>query len=198
VLAVAAAVIAVAGGVIAALVLLGGSGGSLRAGPDSYTASAPWRLQIVDHIVPIDKDDGCIIQLTDVHSGTVTQLPVSQYRRSKLQIHRTGSFKWAVNDPGCKVTPLAGPGTNNLPFSWDQVGAGDTNAFAAPSAVAVHITSFHGRPACKVALYDPADGKIIGSATATPGNDTVVLDTHGAHAAYLRLNFCSVQVHAAR
>ena len=114
-----------------------------------------------------------------------------------LQIHQTGTFKWTVNNSECKVKPLRGSGTIHLPFPWRQSGTGDTDAFSAPSRVAVHVTSFHGGTECKIALYDPRDGHRISAARATPAQDTVKLDSRGSRTAYLRLAYCSVQVRRA-
>jgi hypothetical protein len=103
-LAAAATAVAIAGGVTAALVLL--TGGPDRNsgrenppnGPNTYTASAPWRLKMEDHIQ--GNDNGCSITLKDAHSGTQILRADSLYVSSTFQIHQTGSFRWQVPTPG--------------------------------------------------------------------------------------------------
>ncbi len=198
---IAAAAIVAAGGIIAALVLAGGSSGSPNASGNFHasghliTATAPWRLQIVDHILPSSSDNGCIITLTDTRSGARIPLPAGQYHASRLQIHQAGSFRWQVNDPaGCTVTAVAGSGSATLPFPFDQVGDGDSNAFAAPR-VAVRLTG-QRNGSCKIALYDPANGQQLDSVV--PAKGTVTLDSRGSPTAYLRFHFCHAWVSVAR
>ena len=189
---IAAAAVVVVGGIVAALLLLSsGSGGSSPAS-GSFIAKAPWRLQIVDHILPSSRDNGCNITLTDTHSGAKIPLPIGQYHTSILQVHQTGSFRWQVNDPaGCTVVPLATSGTVKLPFPFDQVGYGDSNAFVAPKVVAVRLTG-HRNGNCKIALYDPVSGQPLGPVKL--GKGTVTFDTHGSPTAYLQFHFCHALV----
>ncbi len=201
-LAVAAAAVAVAGGVIAALVLLtGGSGGNsptsgnFHTSGKSVTASAPWRLKVDDRIS--GNDNGCTITLTDAHSGQRILLPGGLYGTSMWQIHQTGSFRWQVNDPGCLVAAVAGPGTDKLPLAWPA--GGDSDAFAAPPRVAVQVKDYNGNSECLITLRDPANGQPINFQKATPGkdNNTVVLDAGGHTTAYLSDLICAVRVSAA-
>ena len=199
----AAAAAAVVGGVVAAILLLSsGSGGSspasgsFHASDHSVTAKAPWRLKIVDHIQPYSSDNGCNITLTDTHSGTKIPLPIGQYHTSILQVHQTGSFRWQVNDPaGCTVKPLPTSGTVKLPFPFDQVGYGDSNAFVAPKVVAVRLTG-HRNGNCKIALYNPASGQPLGPVKL--GKGTVTFDTHGSPTAYLQFHSCHALVSPAQ
>ena len=197
----AAAGVAVTGGVIAALVLLsGGSGGNSGGGnpangPNAYTASAPWRLKIEDHIS--GNDNGCSFTLTDAHSGTQIRREDGLYVSSTFQIYQAGSFRWQVNNPGCQVAALRGSGTRKLPFPWDQSDAGDTDAFVAPAMVAVHVKDFKGSQ-CVFTLYDPANGRSLDIQTATRGKkDTVMLDLGGSKTVYLGTNACVSRVYAA-
>jgi hypothetical protein len=201
-LAAAATAAAIAGGVTVALVLLtGGPGGNPgngnpANGPKTYTASEPWRLKIEDHIEG-SNDNGCSFTLTDADSGTQILQEGSLYVGSTFQIHQTGSFRWQVNNPGCLVAALPGPGTSKLPFAWDQSGAGDTDAFAARAMVAVHVTDFRGSQ-CTFTLKDPTDGRSLDIQTATRGtNDTVTLDPSGSKTVYLHTDSCLSQVSAA-
>ena len=194
----AAAGVALTGGVIAALVLLsGGSGGRHPAnGPNTYTASAPWRLKIENHISR--NDNGCSITLTDAHSGTQILREDGLYVSSTFQIYQAGSFRWQVNNQGCQVAALPGPGTWKLPFSLDQSDAGDTDAFAAPAMVAVDVKESRVGSQCEFTLYDPADGQSLDIKTATQGkNDTVLLDPGGSKTVYLGTNGCVFRVYAA-
>ena len=200
---IAAAAVAVAGGIIAAVVLLsGGSGGSSHASGNFHasghlvTAGGPWRLKIFDDIDPAKDNYGCIMSLTDTHSGAKIPLPVGQYGTSILQIHQTGSFRWQVNDPaGCTVTPLAGSGTAKPTFRFDQVGNGDSNAFTAPRRVAVQLTGQRNRE-CKIVLYDPANGQKLDHAEPVKG--TVTLNLRGSPTAYLQFHFCHAWISVAR
>lgn len=197
----AAAGVVITGGVIATLVLvLGGSGGDSQAGGSGYTsrasftASAPWRLKIED----TGYGGGCNLYLIDVHSGIQTHLADALYTTSTFQISDTGTFRWRVNDPACNVVALPGTGSVNLPFVIDQSGAGDTEVFAAPSLVAVHVKQWHGDSSCDFGLFDPATGDELDFGTATQGNsDTVSLNPGGHKTAYLALSNCGVQVSAA-
>jgi len=197
----AAAAVVITGGVIATLVLLlGGSGGNSQAGGSSYTsgnsftANAPWRLKIEDN----GYGNGCSLWLIDAHSGTQTHLADSLYETSTFQINDTGTFRWRVNDLRCNVVALPGTGTDKLPFSIDQSGAGDSAVFAAPAKVAVHVKDWHGDSSCDFRLYDPASGVELDFATATQGtNETVTLNPGGRKTAYLALSDCGVEVSAA-
>ena len=199
-LAAGAAAVAITGGVIATLVLLsGGSGGNSQASGsytsrNSFTANAPWRLKIEDN----GYGNGCSLWLIDAHSGTQTHLADSLYETSTFQINDTGTFRWRVNDPRCNVVALPGTGTDKLPFSIDQSGAGDSAVFAAPPRVAVHVKDWHGDSSCDFRLYDPASGVELDFATAMQGkNDTVTLSSGGRKTAYLALSDCGVDVSAA-
>jgi hypothetical protein len=97
------------------------------------------------------------------------------------------------------VVALPGTGTDTLPFSIDQSGAGDSAVFAAPASVAVRVKDWQGNPSCDFRLYDPASGGQLDFATATRGqNDAVTLNSAGHKSAYLALENCGVDVSAAR
>jgi hypothetical protein len=199
-LAAVAAAVAITGGVIATVVLLlGGSGGNSPASGsfysrDSFTANAPWRLKIEDN----GYGNGCSLWLIDAH-GTQTHLADSLYGTSTFQISDTGTFRWRVNDPRCNVVAQPGTGTEILPFSIDQSGAGDSGVFAAPAPVAVHVQDWHGNASCDFRLYDPASGVELDFVTATRGtHETVTLNPGGRKTAYLALSDCGVEVSAAR
>ena len=199
-LAVAAAAVAVAGGVIAALVLLtGGSGGNsptsgnFHTSGKSVTASAPWRLKVDDRIS--GNDNGCTITLTDAHSGQRILLPGGLYGTSMWQIHQTGSFRWQVNDPGCLVAAVAGPGTDKLPLAWPA--GGDSDAFAAPPRVAVQVKDYNGNSECLITLRDPANGQQLDFARAERDINTVMLNPGGRRRSYLGTDNCGVRVSAA-
>jgi uncharacterized caspase-like protein len=204
----AAAAVAVTGAVIATLVLvLGNSSGSPQADGNSqaggnsntssrtFTATAPWRLKIQDN----GYGNGCSLTYIDTQTGNQHFLADSLYDTSTFQISDTGTFRWRVNDPRCVVVPLRGTGTTHLPFAKNQSGAGDTEAFAAPASVAVHVLDWHGDASCYFELRDPANGDQVNFATATRGqNDTVTIDTNGRKKVYLHFDNCGVQVSAAR
>jgi caspase domain-containing protein len=197
----AAAGVVIIGGIIATLVLvLGGSGGNSQASGSgntsrtSFTANAPWRLKIEDN----GYGDGCSLWLIDAQSGTQTHLADSLYVTSTFQISETGTFRWRVNDPRCNVVALPGTGSVNLPFTIDQSGIGNSEVFAAPARVAVHVKDWHGNSSCNFRIYDPANGDELDFATATQGqNDAVTLNPGGRKTAYLALSDCGVNVSAA-
>jgi hypothetical protein len=67
-----------------------------------------------------------------------------------------------------------------------QSDAGDTDAFAAPAMVAVHVKEFRAGSQCVFTLYDPAYGQSLDIQTATQGkNVTVLLDPGGSKTVYL-------------
>jgi hypothetical protein len=203
-LAAAAAAVVVIGGAIAAATLLTGSSGGNPGGSTgnggissgSYVANGPWRLKVDDRIS--SNDNGCTITLTDAHSGQRIPLRQSVYGTTAFQIYQTGSFQWKVNNPECVVAAQAGPGTGTLPLTF-LYGGGDTDAFAEPSRVAVHVTDYNGSEDCRITLRDPANGQVIDFKLATRGNgnDTVVLGTDGHPTAYLSDLSCTVRVSAA-
>jgi len=192
-----------AAGAIAALVLSydGGAGSPSSAGANTYSTDSPWRLLLEDRIRP--NDNGCTITLTDVNSGASISLPAaaasfatSLYGNKSFQIHQSGSFRWQTNDPGCLVTPLAGPGATTLPFIVDQTG--DSDAFVPPPRVAVQVKDYMGNQKCQFKLYDAVDGQTLDYATATPGTDTVLLDSAGRQRVYVGYEYsCAYQVSAA-
>jgi len=190
-----------AGGAIAALVLSydGGAGSPSSAGANTYSTDSPWRLLLEDRIRL--NDNGCTITLTDVNSGASTSLPAaslatSLYGHKSFQIHQSGSFRWQTNDPGCLVTPLAGPGATTLPFIVDQTG--DSDAFVPPPRVAVQVKDYMGNQKCQFKLYDAVDGQTLDYATAIPGTDTVLLDSAGRQRVYVGYEYsCAYQVSAA-
>jgi hypothetical protein len=203
----AAAAVAIAGGAITALALLpGGSGGNPGSGnpgssekpgtTGSYTAGAPWRLTVEDHIQGYD--NGCHITLTDADGNQREQK--TNFKAAVFQIPWTGSFNWQVNDSGCLVVALPGTGTIKLPFPFDHQGDGDTAAFAAPGLVAVHVTNFNGDSGCDFSLHDATNGRAVDYATATPGNgnDTATLNPGQTRRVFLRTANCTGEVSAAR
>jgi len=197
----AGAALVIVGGAITALVLLtGGSGGnsgsnaSASTTTGTYVASGPWRLKIDDRIS--GNDNGCTVALTDAHSGQQIRQPDLEglYGTYMFQIYQAGSFRWQVNDPGCIVAPMAGPGKDKLPLAWQQ--GGDSDAFVTSPRVAVQVKNYNGSPDCKITLNDPANGQAIDFQTATPGksNNTVQLNTSGHPTAYLSGLTCAVRV----
>ena len=196
-----AVVIAIAGGAVAAVVLLsGGSGGNSGSatGPGgissgSYVASGPWRLRVDDRIS--GQDNGCTVRLTDTHSGSAIPLLKGLFGTFMFQIHQAGSFQWQVNDPGCVVAAVAGPGSDKLPLAWNQ--QGDSDAFIAPARVAVQMTD--SSSGCTITLRDPTNGQAIDFQHAQRGkaNNTVELNAGGHPTAYLSDLTCAVRVSAA-
>lgn len=198
---VALATAVIAGGATTAAVLLdGGSGGHPpgsggSAGASSYTASGPWRLKIINDG---GAADGCAVTLTDAQSGKTIWQNQGMYGTQIYQFNQTGSFRWQVNDSrSCGIVNLAGSGDAKLPFSWGQYG--DTDAFATSARVTVRVSDYQGNSSCKITLRDPADGQVLESKSATPGqdNDTVTLDAAGRSTAYLSQLLCFVQVSSA-
>jgi hypothetical protein len=204
-LAATAAAIAVATGVITALVLLpGGSGGNPNTSGTFYTrgnfvkTGVLWRLKIEDS----NYGNGCSITVTDVHTGSQILQKDSLYGLSYFQMYQKGSFRWQVpNKAGCPASALPGPGAYMLPFSWSQLGSlGDTFAFPAPPhGVAVRVTQYHGTSTCDFTLNDVNDGQPLSTATATQGKrDTVTLDPSQGKTVYLETDGCKFRVSPAR
>ena len=112
-----------------------------------------------------------------------------------FQIHQAGSFRWQVNDPGCVVAAMAGPGSDKLPLAWNQ--QGDSDAFTVPARVAVQMTD--SSSGCTITLRDPTNGQAIDFRHAERGkaNNTVELDAGGHPTAYLSDLTCAVRVSAA-
>jgi Caspase domain len=215
---VAIATLAVAGGAIAAVVLLtGGSGGNpgsnTNAGSASqgtFTENRPWRLQVTNNMPGNDPNgaNGCSITLTDTQSGGQIQPPQTVYPTDPLtgvygtvtfQFHQAGSFRWQRNDPACVVIPMAGPGAGKLPLTLST--GGDSDAFTAPAQVAVQVTDPSGSPTCWIGLLDPANGQVLSYKKVTWGqnNNTVVLDPSGHRTVYVANptnSNCAVKVSA--
>jgi hypothetical protein len=195
----AAAVAAIAGGSIAAFLLLSGGSGTnshatlnFHTSGKTVTTGAPWRLKFEDD----GYGNGCSITVTDAHSGAQILRADSLYMNSVFQIHQTGSFRWHVNDPRCNAVALPGSGTATLSFTVTH--GGDSDAFAAPAKVAARVKDYRGSSYCRFALYDPTDGQQLDFADAAPEHDTVMLDPAGRKTVYVDTDNCAVQVSAAR
>ena len=124
----------------------------------------------------------------------------NMYGTEVFQFYQTGSFRWQRNDPACLVVPMAGPGAGKLPLVMTT--GGDSDAFQAPSTVAVKVMDFNGSTACTVALFSPSNGQMLDYQTVTRGhnNDTTVLNTGGHRTVYLAnstASNCAVEVSAA-
>jgi hypothetical protein len=133
--------------------------------------------------------------VTNTGSGASFTIPPSQYHLATVQLDEAGSFRWQFSPAaGCSAQPVLGSGSVSLPFSQNQVGAGDTGAFSGPARVTVRVTNFHSQPDCKIALYNPENGQLLDSAKIEAGASPVTLDLHGNPTAYLHLDFCAVQV----
>ncbi len=179
-----------AGGAAAAVALAtGGSAGH----PDAYVASGPWRLKVNDGYQ--GHDPGCAVTLTDARSGQPVLPPLTGlYGTHMYQIQQTGSFRWRASDQSCAVTALDGAGNDQLPLYWGQIG--DTDAFAAPARLAVHVKDYASSPDCTITLRDATNGQPVDAETATPGHgsDTVVLETGGHPTVYLSDLSCKVEI----
>jgi Caspase domain len=196
-IALAAGVVVVAGGAAAAIALLSGGSGkggnNTTPGEGSYTAAAPWRIRVNGSNGP---SDGCMIALTETHSGTPVLEPGNGiYGIVKLQIYQTGSFRWRTNDAKCLVTPLAGSGTATLPVILES--SGDSDAFRAPARVSVQVKDFNGNSSCRSRLLDVTNGQELDVAPATPQAPTVTLDPNGRTSVYVENDSCVVRVSAA-
>jgi Protein kinase domain len=178
-----------AAGATAAVLLRSGE----KSASDTYTATAPWRLQVEDRIT--GQDEGCAVTLTDTTTGNPVKLPDSMYGDQTFQIHQTGAFRWQATT-GCRITPLTGSGHATLPFTL-VYDIGDSAAFLAPPRVAVQVKDFNGGSDCSLALRDLTDGQDVDVATATTQADTVLLDPGGRKEVYLHDPGCSVRISAA-
>lgn len=190
----------VVGGVIAGVLLTGGSGGSshssveFQTSGNTVTTGGPWRLKVDDRISP--NDNGCTVTVTDTHSGQQIQHLESVYGTAMFQIYQAGFFRWQANDPGCVIAPQAGPGSDKLPLAWSP--SGDSNAFATSARMAVQVKDYNGTPDCLITLRDPTNGQTIDFQTVTQGkgSGTVTLNANGHPTAYLSGLTCGVRVSA--
>jgi Caspase domain len=195
-----AAAVAVAGGAIAVLTLLpGGSGGNPGSGGSpgttgTITATAPWRLKVIDEIR--GNDNGCSITLTDADGTQLVQETL--FGDSVFNIYQSGSFNWRVNHSECTVVQLTGMEKVKLPQTFDQSGATDTPAFAPPGPVTVHVLNFYGDSYCQFILYDAADGRVLDDTKVTPENDTLTFSAAAGRTVYLRFWNCTVEVSPGR
>jgi hypothetical protein len=89
---------------------------------------------------------------------------------------------------------IAGSGDARLPFPQESFG--DSDAFAAPDRVSVHITDFQGNPDCDLRVFDPSNRQQLDRAAARPGADTVKLDAKGTQTVYLNNEYCGAYVSA--
>jgi len=159
---------------------------------DEFTAAAPWRLVIRDNIS--NKNVGCNVILTKTDTDQQMPVPTSIFVTKSFQMYETGSFRWEVNDPGCVVTVLSGPGQEVLPFVHDR--GGDTDAFQAGGPVTVKIVNFYGNPECKFVLHDAADGKQLDFGSARQSGGPVVLDPNGRSQVYIANLHCGASISA--
>ncbi len=141
-----AGAVVIAGGAVTATVLLTRGPGGLpasgaRVGTNGWMIAGPWRMKVHDNFS--GTDPGCVVTLTDARSGRQILSPPRLYGTWMFQI-QAGSFRWQVSDPECIVTPLPGTGNATLPLEWQT--PGDSDAFAAPSRVAVRVEDYSGGP----------------------------------------------------
>jgi hypothetical protein len=190
---IAAAVVLVLGGILTARVVLSSRGllAPGNPGEGSYTATAPWRLRVDGTVY----SEGCTVTLTDVGTGTVSQVATNVYGIINVQMQATGSFRWQSTDRRCLITPLAGAGAAALPFTQEE--DGDTDAFTTPTkGISAQVKDFHGHPRCVLRLFDATDGQELDLATATPAADTVTFDGNGRPTVYLYDDYCAIRVSA--
>ncbi|GLY93963.1 caspase family protein [Actinoplanes sp. NBRC 103695] len=183
-------------GATAGLIAVLRSHGDDGTGPErvDHSAAAPWRLRVEDH--QVGSDSGCSVTLVDARSGSEIPLPDGVFGARTFQISHTGSFRWEVNDPRCRIVPLDGSGAATLPFTMSHTG--DSDVFAAPARVSVQVRDFNGNPKCRITLHDPSEGSELDFATAEPTADTVVLDARGRAKVYVGDIACGLVVSAAQ
>jgi hypothetical protein len=163
-----------------------------RLGKDSFTATSPWRLVIRDAIS--GPDDGCDVTVTDTGGGEPVAIPTDVYGARSLQVHRTGSFRWTANNPGCQVSLWPGPGDAELPFVPEL--PGDTDAFDAPDTVVVRVVDLNGNPECTMALRDAADGRQVDVGSVWQAGGSVLLDPGDRAKVYVANPYCGISISA--
>ncbi|GAA0454611.1 hypothetical protein Ade02nite_03100 [Paractinoplanes deccanensis] len=194
----AAVTVVLAAGAVAAVLLDGADDPGATAakdGPlpaDNFEARSPWRLGIRDNIQ--GNDVGCTVSMTHNDTGQPIPLPTGVYGSVSYQIRRDGTFNWSVNDPGCLVTLESGAGSVALPFV--QTVYGDTDAFAAPSQVAIRVIDFRGNSNCEFTLHDAADGGQLDFGSMAPGGDVLTLDPSGRSQVYVSNAYCVARITA--
>jgi len=164
---------------------------ALRQGTE-FRASPPWRLVIMN--APADAGDGCAVTLTNVGTGEVIKLPTDIYQGKSFQFHRSGTFRWDANHPGCEGSYRAGAGLATLPFV--PAITGDTDAFRPGGLVTVQVDDLAGNPSCDLTLHDATNGRKLDSGTVSQVGGKVQLDPHGKRDVYLVSYYCAIYISA--
>ena len=154
----------------------------------SYTASGPWRLEIHP------SNNGCSVTVTQ-DGGDLTWRQEDVWVDKAFQMPYTGTFTWAVNDPGCAIVPRATPGQVELPFT-KSAWTGDTDAFHVPGTFTAEVRSWETseQDECELVLKDPSDGTMVDIRTATRARPSVILDPGERSEVYLAEMSCDVRV----
>jgi hypothetical protein len=124
----------------------------------------------------------------------VIKLPPNIYQAKSFQFHRSGTFRWSANHPGCEGSYRAGAGLTTLPFV--PAITGETDAFRPGGPVTVQVDDLAGNSSCDLKLHDSADGRQLDSGTVTQIGGTVQLDPHGKREVYLLSYYCTVYIAA--
>ncbi|TWD79551.1 putative caspase-like protein [Kribbella amoyensis] len=191
------AMVVVAAGVIAVVLLTNGDGrsstGNSVAG--EFSESGPWRVQLRGTNAV---DGGCTFTVTDVETGAKTKEYQQVFEERTFQIAQSGTFRVDTSASVCAATHTSGSGQKALPFA-QHPGTGDTEAFTLPNdkGALVEVTDFHSYGRCEFVLRDAADGRDLAFGTAQPANRVVRLAAQGSKQVYLGEFYgCDVTVKA--
>ncbi len=167
----------------------GGTGGSSHTS-GTFSAVAPWRVVIRDHI---RQDVGCDVTLTNTKSDDQREWKALYGTFRSYQMPDSGTYRYEVSDPGCLVTKRPGGGSVKLPFSF-KAGVGDTDAFRTAGPVVVEALDFSGNSSCDAELHALEDGRVLDFGTIAQGAGPLTLDPQGEALVYVSTPDCGVRV----
>jgi len=172
----------------------GGSTGGSSDTSGTFSAKAPWRVVIRDHIE--GNDVGCDVTLTNTESEEPREWEALYGPFRSYQMPDSGTFRYEVSDPGCLVLARPGAGSASLPFAF-KAGVGDTDAFRTAGSVEVEVLDFSGNSSCDPELHALQDGRVLDFGNIAKGAGPLTLDPQDETLVYVSTPDCGVHVSSA-
>ena len=172
----------------------GGSTLGSSATTGTFSAKAPWRFIIRDHLGA--NDVGCNVTLTNTDSKEQREWEGLYGPFRSYQIAVSGTFRYEVSDPNCLVLERPGAGSVKVPFSI-KTGIGDTDAFKTTGPVEVKVLDFTGNSSCDPELHAVEGGRVLDFGEIAKGAGPLTLDPQDETLVYISTPDCGVQVSSA-
>ena len=165
----------------------GGSTLGSSATTGTFSAKAPWRFIIRDHLGA--NDVGCNVTLTNTDSKEQREWEELYGPFRPYQIAVSGTFRYEVSDPNCLVLERPGAGRVKVPFSF-KTGIGDTDAFKTTGPVEVKVLDFTGNSSCDPELHAVEGGRVLDFGEIVEGAGPLTLDPQDETLVYISTPDC--------